>query len=101
MDPFGKPFLCKKNNVKQCYSVKSLHFQQITAILEIVDGLELSLDDFKKSLEGFLPQSMSAVKFTPSSNATFNDVGGLEDIKSALTRIIEYPAKVIQAHNIT
>ena len=52
------------------------------------------LDDFTAALHGFTPASLRGVTLhTPGEN-TWKDIGGLNNVKNQLIRMLEWPTKV-------
>ena len=54
----------------------------------------MSLDDFNNALVCFKPASLHGIKLHQGSDLTWQDVGGLDDIKQTLKETLEWPAKV-------
>jgi SpoVK/Ycf46/Vps4 family AAA+-type ATPase len=56
------------------------------------------LEDFNNALKCFKPASLHGIKFHQGSDLTWQDVGGLNDIKQTLKETLEWPAKVCILH---
>lgn len=70
--------------------IKSLTDEEISE--EILSKLIISMDDFKEALKVVRPSALREVMIeTP--NITWNDVGGLEDVKQELKEAVEWPLK--------
>ena len=54
----------------------------------------LRLKDIEAALYGFTPASLRSVELHTPGQYTWQDVGGLHEVKYQLTRMLEWPAKV-------
>jgi hypothetical protein len=54
----------------------------------------ICLEDFDNALKCFKPASLHGIKLHQGSDLTWQDVGGLNDIKQTLKETLEWPAKV-------
>ena len=52
------------------------------------------MGDFNNALMCFKPASLHGIKLHQGSDLTWQDVGGLDDIKQTLKETLEWPAKV-------
>ncbi len=57
---------------------------------EILQKLKISMDDFKEALKTVRPSALREV-LIETPNVTWNDVGGLENIKQELKESVEWP----------
>ncbi len=57
---------------------------------EILDDLKVTLDDFFEGMKGITPSALREV-FVERPNVHWDDVGGLESIKTELRELIELP----------
>lgn len=55
--------------------------------------LEVSLEDFRQSLSGYVPLNLRGVSLKPRSGRSFDDIGGMQDIKEILRKTILVPLK--------
>ncbi|TFG07690.1 MAG: AAA family ATPase [Promethearchaeota archaeon] len=60
--------------------------------LEILDNLKIKMESFSEALNNIEPSALREVVIT-QPNETWDDVGGLEDVKQQLREIIEWPLK--------
>ncbi len=56
------------------------------------DGMRITMDDFLKGLRAVEPTATREIS-TERSNVTWQDIGGLKEIKEALAAIIDWPAR--------
>ena len=56
------------------------------------DGMRITMDDFLKGLRAVEPTATREIS-TERSNVTWQDIGGLKEIKKALAAIIDWPVK--------
>lgn len=49
-------------------------------------------EDFRKAQEGFTPHSLKGIQLV-KADVTWDDVGGLEEVKATLKQTLEWPAK--------
>jgi transitional endoplasmic reticulum ATPase len=56
------------------------------------DGMRITMDDFLKGLRAVEPTATREIS-TERSNVTWQDIGGLKEIKEALASIIDWPAR--------
>ncbi len=59
---------------------------------ELLEKLIITMDDFKEGLKIVRPSAMREV-FVESPSTTWNDIGGLEDVKQELKEAVEMPLK--------
>lgn len=59
---------------------------------EVLEKLEVSMDDFKSALKNVRPSSMREV-LIEIPKVGWDDVGGLESVKSSLKEAVEWPLK--------
>lgn len=52
------------------------------------------MEDLNNALMCFKPASLHGIKLHQGSDLTWQDVGGLDDIKQTLKETLEWPAKV-------
>lgn len=53
----------------------------------------VSTEDLRMAIDGFTPLNLMGTKAVVSSDITWDDVGGLEDVKRTLKETLEWPAK--------
>jgi transitional endoplasmic reticulum ATPase len=70
--------------------IKSLTEEELSE--EILNKLIISMDDFKEALKVVRPSALREV-LIETPNITWNDVGGLEDVKQELKEAVEWPLK--------
>ena len=58
--------------------------------LEVLEKMEVTMEDFKNAHKGIEPSAMREF-FVEVPKVTWNDVGGLEDIKQSLRESVEWP----------
>ena len=56
------------------------------------DGMRITMDDFLKGLRAVEPTATREIS-TERSNVTWQDIGGLKEIREALASIIDWPAR--------
>ncbi|GFQ91889.1 peroxisome biogenesis factor 1 [Trichonephila clavata] len=61
-----------------------------------LNEIPLNLDDFQMALEGYVPSSLRGIPLQTHDYKTWNDVGGLEEIKKTIQQIIMWPIKYKQ-----
>jgi len=59
---------------------------------EFLEKLQITMEDFKEALKTVRPSALREV-FLEAPNVTWNDVGGLDDIKQELVEAVEWPLK--------
>lgn len=59
-----------------------------------LESAKLDLNDFNKVFQNFKPASLHGMKFHLGNDLSWQDVGGLHDIKQTLKETLEWPAKV-------
>jgi len=59
---------------------------------EVLENLRVRFDDFRESLKEIEPSAMREV-FVEIPRVTWNDVGGLEDVKREIVEAVEWPLK--------
>jgi transitional endoplasmic reticulum ATPase len=59
---------------------------------EVLEKLKISRNDFKESLKTVRPSALREV-LLEAPNTTWNDVGGLEDVKQEIKEAVEWPLK--------
>ncbi|MDY7083040.1 MAG: AAA family ATPase, partial [Halobacteria archaeon] len=57
---------------------------------EVLDELEVTVDDFEEAMKNVEPSAMREV-FVEIPDITYDDVGGLEDVKQKLVEAVEWP----------
>ena len=60
----------------------------------LLESPAICLEDFNNALKFFKPASLHGIKLHQGSDLTWQDVGGLNDIKQTLMETLEWPAKV-------
>lgn len=58
------------------------------------NGITLYTEEFKAAIEGFTPASIRNVSLHTAGELGWDDVGGLEDIRSILVETLQWPSKV-------
>ncbi|GFU57826.1 peroxisome biogenesis factor 1 [Nephila pilipes] len=58
--------------------------------------IPLNLDDFQMALEGYVPSSLRGIPLQTLDYKTWNDVGGLKEVKKTIQQIIMWPIKYKQ-----
>ena len=58
--------------------------------IEVLEKMEVTLDDFKNAHRGIEPSAMREF-FVEVPKVTWNDIGGLEDVKQQLKEAVEWP----------
>ena len=59
---------------------------------EFLEKLKITMNDFKEALKVVRPSALREV-FIETPNITWNDVGGLEEVKQELIEAVEWPLK--------
>lgn len=62
------------------------------SVLQDGSALEITKDQFEKSLKGYTPSNLRGVKLQKSS-ISWSDIGGLKDAKNVLLETLEWPTK--------
>lgn len=57
---------------------------------EVLEKMEVTMDDFKKALKDIEPSAIREF-FVEVPKVTWNDIGGLEEVKQALREAVEWP----------
>ena len=57
---------------------------------EVLEKMEVTMEDFKKALKDIEPSAIREF-FVEVPKVTWNDIGGLEDVKQALREAVEWP----------
>ncbi len=60
--------------------------------VEVLESIKVTMDDFKEALKEIEPSAMREV-LVEVPKVTWNDVGGLEDIKREIIEAVEWPLK--------
>ncbi len=60
--------------------------------IEVLESIKVTMDDFKEALKEIEPSAMREV-LVEVPKVTWNDVGGLEDIKREIVEAVEWPLK--------
>ena len=73
------------------------------SVITVVDQQPNALiqDDFLTALKGFIPAALFSIPLVKSSEHTFQNIGGLHEVKDLLKQHILWPSKVyppIQEH---
>lgn len=85
--------LCKEAALKAIKPyVPSLKQYSIKVPTNVLEKIQVSMDDFKAALDMVEPSAMREV-LIKKSKVTWDDVGGLEEIKKQLKNSIELPLK--------
>ncbi|CAL1268220.1 unnamed protein product [Larinioides sclopetarius] len=58
--------------------------------------ITLNIDDFHMALEGYVPSSLRGIPLQVHDHKTWNDVGGLKEVKKTIQQIIMWPVKYKQ-----
>ncbi|GIX95535.1 peroxisome biogenesis factor 1 [Caerostris extrusa] len=58
-----------------------------------VAEITLNADDFQMALEGYVPSSLRGIPLQVHDHKTWNDVGGLKEVKKTIQQIIMWPIK--------
>ncbi|XP_055934143.1 peroxisomal ATPase PEX1-like [Argiope bruennichi] len=53
----------------------------------------LNVEDFQMALEGYVPSSLRGIPLQVHDHKTWNDVGGLKEVKKTIQQIIMWPVK--------
>lgn len=91
--------LAKRCNAFMPFDLKQVVERAIiNACSRSLDGFntnapEISFDDFERSLDGFVPLGLRGVSLKPKTNRSFDDVGGMNEIKDILCKTIFMPLK--------
>ena len=59
---------------------------------ELLDSIRIKMDDFKEALKGIDPSALREV-LVEIPKVTWEDVGGLEDVKNEIVEAVEWPLK--------
>jgi transitional endoplasmic reticulum ATPase len=59
---------------------------------EILESIKIKMDDFKEALKGIEPSAMREV-LVEVPKVTWEDVGGLDDVKKEIVEAVEWPLK--------
>jgi len=62
---------------------------------EVLDDLEVRVDDFEEAMSAVEPSAMREV-FVEVPDVTYDDVGGLEEVKQELVEAVEWPLQYPQ-----
>jgi transitional endoplasmic reticulum ATPase len=85
--------LCKEAGMVALRRYLSLEDKgEVDAILTSADRLQITMDDFFKALWEVEPTTTREV-YTERSTVAWRDIGGLGEIKDALTAIVDLPEK--------
>ncbi len=60
--------------------------------IEVLESIKVTMDDFKEALKEIEPSAMREV-LVEVPKITWNDVGGLEDVKREIIEAVEWPLK--------
>jgi len=60
--------------------------------IEVLESIKVTMDDFKEALKEIEPSAMREV-LVEVPKVTWNDVGGLEDVKREIIEAVEWPLK--------
>jgi transitional endoplasmic reticulum ATPase len=66
--------------------------------VNVLEGLEVTVDDFREALKEIEPSALREV-LVEIPTVTWEDVGGLEDVKSELIEAVEWPLKYSDAYS--
>ncbi|KAG8186186.1 hypothetical protein JTE90_012010 [Oedothorax gibbosus] len=55
--------------------------------------ITLNIEDFEMALEGYIPSSLRGIPLQVHDHKTWNDVGGLSEVKKVIQQIIMWPVK--------
>jgi len=69
-----------------------INLEEKTISRELLDKLVVSRQDFDEALKGIQPSALREI-FVEVPNVTWEDVGGLEDVKQLLREAVELPLK--------
>jgi SpoVK/Ycf46/Vps4 family AAA+-type ATPase len=57
-------------------------------------SLELDNSDFEEALNNSVPLLQRGMEFYNGSSHSWDDIGGLSDVKKILTEVLQWPSKV-------
>lgn len=83
--------LCKESAMTALRRIKpELDLEEDSIESEVLDDLNVVEDDFKESLKNIEPSALREV-FVEVPNVNWNDVGGLEDTKTKMREMVQWP----------
>jgi len=85
--------LCKEAAMKALRRyLPQIDFNEDEIPLELLESIKVTWDDFMEALRGIEPSAMREV-FVEIPKVTWDDVGGLEDVKREIIEAVEWPLK--------
>ena len=85
--------LCKEAAMNAIRRIKpEIDFEKDNVPQEILDKVTVKVADFENALLEVEPSAMREV-FVETPEVGYEDIGGLEDVKSNLTELVEWPMK--------
>jgi|Deesub1362A_J573_1020465.scaffolds.fasta_scaffold00040_41 transitional endoplasmic reticulum ATPase len=72
--------------------IPKIDFNEDEVPPEILESIRVTFDDFKEALKGIEPSAMREV-LVEVPKVTWEDVGGLEDVKREIVEAVEWPLK--------
>ena len=85
--------LCKEAAMKALRRyIPKIDFNSEEIPLELLESMKVTFDDFKAALKEIEPSAMREV-LVEVPKVTWNDVGGLEDVKREIIEAVEWPLK--------
>ncbi len=85
--------LCKEAAMKALRRyIPQIDFNNDEIPIEVLENMKVTFDDFKSALKEIEPSAMREV-LVEVPKVTWNDVGGLEDVKREIIEAVEWPLK--------
>lgn len=85
--------LCKEAAMKALRRVlPEIDFEAVTIAMEVLNKLVVTMDDFQDALRFVEPSALREV-IIETPNVTWDDIGGLQNLKQDLKEAIEWPLK--------
>ena len=79
----------------QCIRQKMdvIDFEEDTIDVEVLNAMSVNMDDLKHSMEVTKPSALRETGLVEIPKVTWEDVGGLEDVKRELQETVQYPVE--------